>query len=258
MFSTRWWLTFLAASFVLCASASASEITIEFTGVFSDCQFRAPSDCEPLTGTEFSGRLTFSPTGTDYEPFDNEAQYIPSETNARLTLETVLPEANISNEPASIFVANDFGNSAQPTFEYYDFFSFGSNGGAQWVTLGTGSQTLPVELLSGDGIPTVVQLRAMPLSFLQASFGDRTALAEAMDVRVYYSRPPHQVPAVSDTLRLALFAVLVLVVCGIRITGRASRVRARAPNKSVNRTLDSRLPSLPLRSAPVKRRLPKR
>ena len=30
------------------------------------------------------------------------------------------------------------------------------------------------------------------------------------------------------------------------------------PNKSVNRTLDSRLSPLPLRSAPVKRRLPKR
>ena len=30
------------------------------------------------------------------------------------------------------------------------------------------------------------------------------------------------------------------------------------PNKSVNRTPDSRLLSLPLQSAPVKRRLPKR
>ena len=45
----------------------------------------------------------------------------------------------------------------------------------------------------------------------------------------------------------------------VRLNSVSPSLRGHAPpNKSVNRTLDSRLLSLPLQSAPVKRRLPRR
>ena len=237
-FSRRSAVTLLALSLGT-SLADASEIIIEFSGVFSECQFAAPVDCAPLTGTAFSGRLSFIPEGVDYDPLENGGHYIASDTKARLTLETVLPEANAMGDAATIFVDNDFGGSALPDFAYYDFFTLGGNLGTAILILGAGSQTLPVEVLSDGALPTVTELQAMPLSHLQVSFGDRTALAEGLSVRVFHGRAARQVPLTNPVFTLWLFGGLVLVGCRVLAPASTSQLRARAPNKKVNRTYHS-------------------